>query len=365
MEQLSEGSAQAVADPPAANRPAQDNRTPFGLIFYLVASLLSLFMLLAVIAPDKTPFVKDQVFPGLAQAERPLRELFSRGLIWAWVAVGLGVVLLSLIALAIVKATAKPQDAPTPGTAFSWRKIYSIRLRLTDFMVITWAVCGAQMVWFGLPLSINAGIGDSSRVSQQWLSLVIIVGWMVALDLMGAWRSLFYGEGTTEYGRVFMASFAWAGAVAIIATLVKLTMSRGYLLLAFPLGLLGLLASHKLWRIWLVVKRTRQTLYTQRAVVVAGSSQGAERVLAEFQRSPTAGYTALAVALPTGAEPSPALLQKGLKLVDAADAVSAMRSSMADSLVVADSALLGVGLVQRFGWSLDPKNDTWCWCRSY
>jgi exopolysaccharide biosynthesis polyprenyl glycosylphosphotransferase len=324
----------------------------------VTSSLVSLVMLLAMLMPGTFSALFGSSFPGLADSAWPVLPLLAQPVLWAWVGLGAGVVVAALVALVVVaKTTQHWNPILTPVAALSWRSVYSVRLWLTDLMVVSWAVCGAQMIWFGAPMTAELAFRGAEGISYRWVSVVIVVGWMISLGASGARDPLVFGEGTSEYGRVLTASFVWAGLVAIAATMLKLNLARGYILLAFPLGLLGMLASRKLWRWWLGIKRTRQGLYTQRAVVVAGSSQGAESVLAEFERSPMAGYAVLAIALARDAAPSEELRERGLPLVPLEEAILTMRSLLADSLIVADGALLGAQTVRELSWELDPRNE--------
>jgi exopolysaccharide biosynthesis polyprenyl glycosylphosphotransferase len=331
--------------------------TPLALIFYALASVLCVFMATATLVPEFIPLWKSRRFVGLADEDRPWGQLLDEPQVWFWVGSGVAGLVFSLVALAIVKARARANPVVTPVAALSWRRVYSIRLWLTDLMVVIWAVWGAQMIWFGAPMTTSVVVGDSHSISYRWISLTIVIGWIAALSVAGARDPLVYGEGTAEYGRVLTASFFWAGLVAIAATMLKLDMARGYILLAFPLGLIGLLLSRRLWRAWLVVKRTRQGLYAQRAVVVAASTEGAERILAELDRSPTAGYSVVAIALAQDANPSRRMLETGLPLVNAAEAIATMRALMADSLIVADGAILGAATVRNMSWDLEPGTE--------
>ncbi|MDR2382099.1 MAG: sugar transferase [Bifidobacteriaceae bacterium] len=358
-------------DEPMAAEPANVSRSkvmdgepgglPLAPIYYVLTCLLSALMLMAMLVPEWLfGGVFEPNFDGLASYSRPIRQVLGETLVWAWVGVGIGVLALALVALLLVRSAARRAQGPilvTPLAALSWRRVYSLRLWLADLMVVVWAVWGAQMIWFGGPGDPSTGLGRSGVVSYRWVSLLIVIGWMLALSLAGARDPLIYGEGTAEYGRVLTASFFWAGLVAIAALMLKLDVARGYLLLAFPLGLFGLLSSRKLWRSWLVIKRARQGLYTQRAVVVASSGEGAARLFAELDRSPVSGYTVLAIAFTEDAEPPEAIRALGLPIISADAAVDVMRDLMGDSLIVADSPLMGAEAVRKLAWALDPRTE--------
>jgi exopolysaccharide biosynthesis polyprenyl glycosylphosphotransferase len=222
-------------------------------------------------------------------------------------------------------------------------------------MAVIWAVLGAELIWFGTVGEV-ARIGIGQRVEYPWISLIVVAGWALALEVAGARDPLLYGEGTAEYSRVAAASFTWFGLVAIIAMIWKIDLARGYILLAFPLGLAALLIDRKMWRSWLVVKRSRQGLYTQRAVV-AGSAKQAAVIATELMRSPASGYSVQCIALPENEGATAELLELGVPIVALPEAIAAMRGAMADSLIVAGGATLDASSVRRLSWELEPGRE--------
>jgi exopolysaccharide biosynthesis polyprenyl glycosylphosphotransferase len=328
-------------------------------VYYVVSLTVSALMLAAVWSTKWVRGWFNPSFPGLADQSRPVGRMLGDSVIWTWGGIGVAVLVLSLGALRLVRREARSQRQAvlTPAAALAWRRVYSRRLWLCDLMVVVWAVLGAQLVWFGDGPQTYVSMAGVGRVPYALVSTVVVVGWMGTLSLAGARDPLVYGEGTAEYGKVLTASFAWAGTVAILALMLKLDVARGYILVAFPLGAAALLIARKMWRSWLLVKRVEQGLYTNRAVVVAESTEGAARVLAEFDRAPTAGYTVLGVALVEGAEDPGDIADRGLLLVRAEEAVVAMREAMADTLIVAGGSLVGNALVRRLSWELDQKTE--------
>ena len=65
----------------------------------------------------------------------------------------------------------------------------------------------------------------------------IVVGWLVALWLTGAYDEAYFAAGTDEYRRVFTATLGAAGLVGIGCYLARFPLSRGFYVLLFALGL--------------------------------------------------------------------------------------------------------------------------------
>jgi exopolysaccharide biosynthesis polyprenyl glycosylphosphotransferase len=242
-------------------------------------------------------------------------------------------------------------------SAPSWETRYARRLAVTDFLVITWAVVGAQITRFGFDPAPPV-LGDSRRfefdiaMSYTALSAVLIVAWLLALVVFGTRDSRVVGAGTTEYKRIIDATLRLFGIVAIVAFLLRVDVARAYVLLAFPVGTLALLWVRWLWRQWLVVKREHGQ-YSAR-VVLLGSLESVVAVARSLARSPGAGYHVVA-AITTDAVGSRHLLGTTIPVGADLDRVQeVMGDHDADTLIVTSSNDLPPQRVRELSWALEP-----------
>lgn len=138
--------------------------------------------------------------------------------------------------------------APTPRR--DWRQRYALGLTVTDLLVLIWVVFGVQILWFGLTTSDVSFIGSLSDVAINYtvISIVLIVSWMFILGVFGSRSYRVLGTGSQEYRTIFDASIRLFGLVAIAALLFKIDFARGYILVAFPLGVMVLVLSRWMWR---------------------------------------------------------------------------------------------------------------------
>ena len=109
-------------------------------------------------------------------------------------------------------------------------------------------VCGAvilaQYVRFGAPATAPSYV---SHYVTAYSALLAII-WLSALAVFRTRSPRYIGAGTEEYRRVTAASFWTFGAIAMAELLLKLQISRGYLAVALPAGVLGLVLSRWMWR---------------------------------------------------------------------------------------------------------------------
>lgn len=228
------------------------------------------------------------------------------------------------------------------------------RVFITDLVILAMVVFGVQVAWVGLNKAAYgfSGSRDDIEISYTVVSLVIISGWLIALELFDTRDHRKLGVGSQEYRAVVDATVRWFGLVAIVAFLLKVDLARGYILLAFPIGLAVLVLSRWGWRQWLRVKR-RDGEFVSRVLLV-GSTHSAATIARELQRHPEAGYCVMGACVPTevvgGSLP-------GLEVPTSrgvANALDVMRDVGADTIVITSADELGHDRVKQLSWGLIP-----------
>jgi exopolysaccharide biosynthesis polyprenyl glycosylphosphotransferase len=238
--------------------------------------------------------------------------------------------------------------------AQNWRQNYGRGLVLSDFLVLTWVIVGVQIAWFGVTTSevtFDGRLGDVA-LSYSVTSALLIVAWMLMLHIFGSRSYRVLGTGTQEYRLIADASVRLFGLVAIIAFLFKIEFARGYILLAFPLGVIVLLFSRWMWRQWLGVKRERGE-YSSRVLLV-GSASSTIHLAAELARQPMAGYRVVGACIPSG-EVAGYLGDTDIPVFVSVDRLQeAMETSGADTVVITSSDELSAERIRQISWSLEP-----------
>ena len=143
-------------------------------------------------------------------------------------------------------ARARPdQQTQNKQTALSG---FMHRIAITDILVVTWAVLGAEMIRFEAD-PVEATLSSGEHSPDMWytaFSVVLIVVWALMLRLHGAYDHHLLGHGPEEYKAIATASFRLFGVVAVISYVLRLDLARGYVALAMPAGMIGLLIGR--WR---------------------------------------------------------------------------------------------------------------------
>lgn len=228
-----------------------------------------------------------------------------------------------------------------------------MRLRISDGLVLVWAVFGTQMVWFGLG-GAEVAIREDSRISDlsYWFfSALLIAAWMWALTLVDSRSYRIIGSGPTEYVRIINSSFTLFGFIAIIAFLTRIDVARGYLLIALPVGVLVLVLERWLWRQWLNAKRSMGEHSAR--VLLVGSRESVAQIAKELQRSPASGYRVVGACVPSG------------KIADTIDGTDipimgnvnsvprAIEATGADTVAVTSTDDLPPNKVKEISWGLE------------
>ncbi|KRE26661.1 polyprenyl glycosylphosphotransferase [Mycobacterium sp. Soil538] len=242
----------------------------------------------------------------------------------------------------------------TKARACQWKKLHRRHVVVTDTIAVVVAVTIAQFARFGLPHLDSPVMGDHWRYVTA-CSVILAVIWLAALGLQESWDLSLTGIGSEEYRRVVTAT-AWAfGITAVTDLLLQLDLVRGYLAIALPVGLVGLLAGRHLLRRDLANKRSRGAFTSQ--VVVLGKPRSVIALCNTFNRCSHAGYRVVGACVPdyqggvgleidTRTGPVPVL-------GDQHSVAEVVRLTNADALAVTSADHLGHEHMRTLTWQLD------------
>jgi exopolysaccharide biosynthesis polyprenyl glycosylphosphotransferase len=235
----------------------------------------------------------------------------------------------------------------------NWREVYAARLVITDLLVLVWVVFGVQIAWFGIA-SADVRLGGNLTeiaVSYTAISVTIIAAWMLMLGIYGSRGYRVLGTGPQEYRQVADGTVRLFGLVAIVSFLFQIEFARGYILIAFPLGLLVLVISRWIWRIWLGAQRS-DGKYSSRVLLV-GSRASAEHLSRELASQSAAGYLVVGACIPGGS--IDALPGTAIPVFTDIDRLQeSMAAVNADTVVVSSSEALPPQRMRELSWALEP-----------
>ncbi|MGI5218530.1 sugar transferase [Nocardia sp. CA-290969] len=240
---------------------------------------------------------------------------------------------------------------PNPADRDSWRAGHLRRLAGTDTLVVTLAALGAHLA--ALAAEAPAAAFDLRAVA---LTIAVAAGWSIMLGWNGSRAPHTVGAGSDEYRRLVSATLQLFGALAIAALILRIDSAQGYLVVALPAGLSGLVVTRALWRGH--TARRRASGRYRRSVLVVGGPEAARAIAAALSEQDMYGYHVVGVCTPTGAAlAEPATLRAGRRDIpivgDDRSVRSAVRRIGADTVVVMATDRLGPRDIRRLAWDLD------------
>jgi exopolysaccharide biosynthesis polyprenyl glycosylphosphotransferase len=234
-----------------------------------------------------------------------------------------------------------------------WQRRYAAKLRMSDTAVVCGAVIFAQYVRFGAtPLA----PAHESDYATAYSGLIAIL-WLSILAAFHARSPRIIGRGIEEYRRAVEASLWTFGTIAMAELLFKLEIARGYLAVALPVGILGLVLSRWLARKYVARKRVDGRYLT--AVLAVGKSTAVAGLANELTRNPIDGYRIVGACISGGGPASEhhLLVRDGaIPIVgrETGDLKAMVRKCGADTVAIVGTELFGVQEIRKLIWELEP-----------
>lgn len=176
------------------------------------------------------------------------------------------------------------------GRAASWVRQMRWRLAATDTAVVVASIATAAVVAFTAePAAMN-----TSRTQVIAVAALTAVTWLAFIAAAHTRENRVLGMGPREYRRVANSTVLEFGLLALAILFVGLQDARTFVLVALPVGLIGLLLERWLWRKWLLNQR-RMGRYVAHAIV-AGAAADAEYVVRCIAERCCVGYRVIGVA---------------------------------------------------------------------
>lgn len=237
-----------------------------------------------------------------------------------------------------------------------WERHYYARwLLISDSMVLLVSVFTAQFLRFGCddPLILvtpTALLGV--RVDYTALSVLIVAVW--TLTLVDARDVRATGIGSTEFKRLFQSTFWTFGLLAIASVSLQTDIARGYIVLAFPLGLTLLILSRWGWRKWLHARRS-EGHHLHHAIIV-GEADKAEHVALKIGREPYIGYAVVGAITSPGPRHSNVLGVIRPWTTEYPEMIRSLVDDLgADTLILVSMNDLSPDQLRQIGWAMEES----------
>lgn len=252
----------------------------------------------------------------------------------------------------------RQSETVTPAEVVAeWQRAYARRLLLTDLAVIVFAVYGSQFIRFGTEgaelLIPGEAEGAEFFLSYFVVSAAIAGGWFASLAIFATRDRTIIGAGTSEYRRITDATIRVFAVLAILAFLLRSELGRGYVLVAFPLGVALLLAGRWLWRKWLIRERAAGR-FLHRAILM-GERQKSAHVAEQIARDGVSGLRIVGALTEHGAPTTE--LRPGIPVLgDYSSLDRVLMEARADTVVFTGADTIDPRGMRELGWQLETTS---------
>jgi exopolysaccharide biosynthesis polyprenyl glycosylphosphotransferase len=235
-----------------------------------------------------------------------------------------------------------------------WKRAHRRRVFTVDVIILLAVVSASQIIQFAVLHRNDANVWAAWQ-RAAWLSVVLVVLWLILLELQNSRNILLAGAGAEEYGRVVSATMWLFGITAASDLLFHLEESRGYVSIVVVLGLFGLLIG----RHWLRrnLERLRRNGEVVTRVVILGKQDSIQVVCECFGRAAEAGYRVVGACIPDfdGEVGEQLRTPSGdvQVLGDVCSLESALTLTQADAVVIAAVEHLGYRKMKELLWRLE------------
>ena len=240
-----------------------------------------------------------------------------------------------------------------PKLRAGWRDAYARKLLIVDTCVVVAAVAIAYWLRFSvLPVQ------GYTALDYPVVSAFIAGGWLLALAICRSRCPRIIGAATEEYRRICVATLSVFGAIAIVSMLFKLEIARGYLIIALPLGIVGLTLGRVFARRVIVAGRRKHGTYMT-SVLAVGDVRAVRGLAQSLARDGASGYAVVGACI-TGEYARDVLDVPGIGRIpvygDETTVVDAVARAQADTVALTATERLGPRGIRDLSWDLERVN---------
>lgn len=235
-----------------------------------------------------------------------------------------------------------------------WQRDYSRRLIIVDVFGVVFAIALAQWLRFGELPNADEALHYSNYTA---VSIVITLGWLLALSINRSRSPRVIGSGAEEYRRVVLATLSTFGFVAVVSMLFKLEIARGYLMIALPAGIAILTLFRWLARRQVVKARANGECLTR--VLVVGNAPAVRDFTQALAREPWSEYRVVGACV-SGEEKRTLIDVPGVGTVrafgDESNIAAAVAATNCQAVAVTATERLDGRGIRDLSWELEKHN---------
>ncbi len=225
------------------------------------------------------------------------------------------------------------------GSSLNWKPNLRKNISIVDFISLLFAV--TLILTLRFPQTWQGEL-SAYETRNIFLALLVLVSWLFFLWFNGSRDTNILGFGADEYKRLINATLFSFTSIAFISYIFKLEISRAFILLVFPFGLITLFVSRRMLRSRLLKARSEGRYLSKVLLLHSGENDPVESRLSIASH---AGFDVV----------YKVQTLEGLKL-DFKQIVAKAIENNCDQIMVGQSAIISAAELRKLGWALEETS---------
>jgi exopolysaccharide biosynthesis polyprenyl glycosylphosphotransferase len=225
------------------------------------------------------------------------------------------------------------------GSSLNWKPSLRKNISIIDFFSLLFAV--TLILTLRFPQTWQGEL-SAYEIRNIFLALLVLFSWLLFLWFNGSRDTNILGFGADEYKRLINATLFSFTSIAFISYIFKLEISRAFILLVFPFGLITLFISRRMLRRRLLKARSEGRYLSKVLLLHSGENDPVESRLSIASH---AGFDVVCKVQTL----------EGSKL-DFKQIVAKAIDNNCDQIMVGQSAIISAAELRKLGWALEETS---------
>jgi len=225
------------------------------------------------------------------------------------------------------------------GSSLNWKPNLRKNISIIDFFSLVFAV--TLILTLRFPQTWQGEL-SAYEIRNIFLALLVLASWLFFLWFNGSRDTNILGFGADEYKRLINATLFSFTSIAFISYIFKLQISRAFILLVFPFGLITLFVSRRMLRRRLLKARSEGRYLSKVLLLHSGENDPVESRLSIASH---AGFDVV----------YKVQTLEGSKL-DFKQIVAKAIENNCDQIMVGQSAIISAAELRKLGWALEETS---------
>ena len=225
------------------------------------------------------------------------------------------------------------------GSSLNWKPNLRKNISIIDFISLLFAV--TLILTLRFPQTWQGEL-SAYEIRNIFLAILVLFSWLFFLWFNGSRDTNILGFGADEYKRLINATLFSFTSIAFISYIFKLEISRAFILLVFPFGLITLFVSRRMLRRRLLKARSEGRYLSKVLLLHSGENDPVESRLSIASH---AGFDVVCKVQTL----------EGSKL-DFKQIVAKAIDNNCDQIMVGQSAIISAAELRKLGWALEETS---------